>query len=73
MIALIFDSFGSIPTTQLLVNDLHPSANNLIEVSKFEIKTGLNTLSSKLPWLPAKEIAVWLPKTWVQSIVNDSD
>ena len=31
--------------------------------------TGLNTFSSKCPWLPATVIVVWLPITCVQTMV----
>ena len=35
--------------------------------------TGLNTLSWKLPWLPAKATVASLPKTRVADLVTASD
>lgn len=41
----ILSSLAVIPTTQFLVKDLAPSANNLIDCNKFLIKTGLKTFN----------------------------
>ena len=48
------------------------SARRRIDCSIASAITGLKTLSSRWPWLPAKVTAAWLPKTRTQTMVMAS-
>jgi hypothetical protein len=64
--------FGSIPETQLLLNDLQASASRVADCKKQLIITGLKTLSSKCPFEPAKVMVVSFPIICAHTIVNAS-
>ena len=53
-------------------NERQPSVSNSIAWSRSSAMSGLKTLSSKLPWLPANVMAVSYAKTWTQTIVSIS-
>ncbi|GJE43314.1 hypothetical protein AEGHOMDF_2493 [Methylobacterium soli] len=60
------------PTTQLSAKLTAASARSRTDCSTALAMTGLNTFSSKWPWLPAKATVVPLPITCVQTIVSAS-
>ena len=61
------------PSTACSRNIVHASRSSRHEPKKFQIITGLNTLSSKLPCEPPKPIATSLPNTCTHTIVIASD
>src|SRR6266545_3868296 len=65
----IRDGSASIPTTQYAVKERQLSARRRMECSRLLVITGLNTLSSKFPWVPASEMAVSLPITCTHTMV----
>ena len=60
------------PTTQLSAKLTAASARRRIDCSTAFAITGLKTLSSKWPWLPAKATVVALPITCAQTMVMAS-
>ena len=60
------------PTTQLSAKLTAASAKRRIDCSTAFAITGLNTLSSKWPWLPAKAAVAPLPITCAQTMVSAS-
>ena len=61
--------FGSSPRAQCSSNDRAASARRRIDCSTALAITGLNTFSSKWPWLPAKVMAALLPNTCAHTMV----
>ena len=61
------------PSTQNSRKVRQLSARMRTECKKLLIITGLNTFSSKLPWLPATVTVTSLPKTWQATMVMASD
>src|SRR5680860_858050 len=72
MCSLMRSRLASMPTTQLLVKLSATSPSSRIDCSMAYASTGLNTLSSRWPWLPAKLTVVWLPITCAQTMVTAS-
>src|SRR5674476_987332 len=70
--SLILGRLGSMPTAQLSLNARQESLIRRMLSSTAWTMTGLNTLSWKLPWLPAKPTVASLPKTRVATIVMAS-
>ena len=64
--------FGSMPEAQCTSNERHASPMSRIDSSTACAITGLYTLSSKLPWLPANPTVASLPNTRVATIVSAS-
>lgn len=69
IILLILSLFASIPTTQLSLKLSHASPRRVMECRTFLIIRGLNTLSSKCPFIPPIVTATWFPTTYAQHIV----
>ena len=59
----IFSLFALIPTAQLSLKETMTSDRSLTDCRKLYAITGMNTFSSKLPWLAANPIAASLPIT----------
>ena len=66
-------SLASMPATQWSVNERMASRMSVIDCSTACAMAGLNTLSSKWPWLAATLTTVWLPITRVATMVMASD
>jgi hypothetical protein len=56
--------------TQCSVKDFDASARSRIDCSMASMMTGLDTLSSKWPWLAATAMVVSFPKTLVHTMVS---